>query len=458
MLRRIAIMALLAAMADAGAARAGTLNVTVSRSADGSPVDGALVTVVRDGELPISNRSGMTGLVVFTNLAEGVYRVAVADAPDLASEVYDNRPLVSSDPALQPFDGVVVSAVGTKTITLALEPGGAIAGAVHDLRTGITHRDRMIDVERLRPDGGLVETYFLESDAAGNYALPRRIPSGSWRFRVKSYDPSNGPLFGPVLHPSVPCPESGCDPVAGALVAVTAPATTTGIDFGVQGLHAITGRVTDASTGDPLAGITVESAFAPLFWLPTDRAVTGNDGRYALYSPRFTAPMYVSVDNRSGYLNQRYAGLSCAPGICPPDGVGNAVATSAAAAATGIDFPLVGGTQLAGVVRDGLTLAGAPASVRIADAGGSVFWQANTDGAGAFATLGLPAGTWYVIAYGHAGESCGMHANVACDEPPVFNVVDTRRATPIVSGSAMPPVALDLRLYAYQVLFRDGME
>ena len=157
MLRRIAIMALLAAMADAGAARAGTLNVTVSRSADGSPVDGALVTVVRDGELPISNRSGMTGLVVFTNLAEGVYRVAVADAPDLASEVYDNRPLVSSDPALQPFDGVEVSSVGTKTITLALEPGGAIAGAVHDLRTGITHRDRMIDVERLRPDGGLVE-------------------------------------------------------------------------------------------------------------------------------------------------------------------------------------------------------------------------------------------------------------------------------------------------------------
>ena len=77
-------------------------------------------------------------------------------------------------------------------------------------------------------------------------------------------------------------------------------------------------------------------------------------------------------------------------------------------------------------MRDGLTLAGAPASVRIADAGGSVSsWQANTDGAGAFATLGLPAGTWYVIAYGHAGESCGMHANVACDEPPVFNVVDT---------------------------------
>lgn len=457
MRRRLSIIVLLVATAGADPARAGTLNVAVSRSSDGSPVAGALVTVLGAGGLPVSNWTDNAGLAVLSNLAEGTYRVAADDAPELVSEVYDNRPLVSSNPSQQPFDAVAIAAAGTTSISMALDAGGAIAGTVHDLRTGITHRDRTIDVERLRPDGGLVETYFLATDGAGNYVLPRRIPSGSWRLRVKSSDAS-GALFGPTLHPSVPCPDTGCDPLAGALVAVTAPATTAGIDFVVQGLHAITGRVTDASTGAPLTGIAVESAFAPLFWLTTDYATTGADGRYALYSPRFTAPMYVSINNRSGYINQRYAGLSCAPGTCPSNGVGVAVATSATSAATGIDFPLVRGTQLAGVVRDGLSLAGAPASVGIADATGSVFWQLNTAATGEYATLGLPAGTWYVIAYGHVGGLCGMHANVACDEPPVFNVVDTLRATPIVVGSPMAPIAPDLRLYAYQVLFRDGME
>jgi hypothetical protein len=231
-----------------------TMSGTVTAANGGAAIQGVGVQALVVGDLPsaAATQTNGSGEYTLTGLAETTYQVRFApdDTPDnYLIELYNNKPGIPGDP-------VNVSLPGVTGIDAALEQGGRIEGQV----TGPNNQPvASLQVQAL-PAGGAYEFGNTSTDAGGNYSLV--VAAGAYNVLVSANTGLSSELY------------DGKFTVATADdVNVTAGNTTSGIDVQLDQSGKITGHVTDALNGDPIAFAVVSAT--------EDGGITGASGAVA---------------------------------------------------------------------------------------------------------------------------------------------------------------------------------
>jgi hypothetical protein len=364
---------------NASMAIGGRISGTVVADGSGAPLAGICV----NAPFAASNSSlfrvttGADGTYVIAGMAPASYKLRFEDCVspiDYATEHYDNKADFGTGNTL-----VVTSGVTTSGINAALAIGGSVSGTVVADGTGIPLSGICVDVSL--PAGGFIGratsgaggAYVLSGVAAGSYKVRFEDCVAPLDYAAEYYD--NKPDFG-----------------AGNLVAVTAGATTSGVNAGLAIGGRISGTVVAEGTGTPLSGICV-SAPHPVSGSSIFRVTTGADGTYLIsglapgsHKVKFedcVSPIDYAVeyyDNKGDFSS------------------GNLVSVSAGATTSGVNAALALGGRMTGtVVADagGGPLAGICVSPFSSVTGNSLF-RIQTANDGTYTVAGVPVGTYKV--------------------------------------------------------------
>lgn len=365
----------------------------VVKDAAGAPVQGALIYAENMLPVPPVSRP-----FVARSAADGTYQLPVsggsfivrAEAQGFVTEYFDN----THDPALATQLQLDASHPRRDNVDFSLGTGGRISGRVVRVRDNTPVEGAYVSlypgVKNPTNSSGIVPG--VVTDADGKYTLGGLAP-GSYivsaskeGYAVQYFDQATDPANATKVH-------------------VTDGNTTTGIDFALAGLPAITGTVrSSAATPIPYAYIfatTVPHTNTQPIARYGTRA--GQDGTYALalpggvYKLEASAPGFLSeyYDNKRAYDSATAVTLNAAG----PD-------------VTGIDFSLGTGGIITGRVTnasDNSPLAASTVTVILHSStdpsrpsnGGM---SAVTDSNGVYNITGLPSGEYYVAAY-HDGFS-----------------------------------------------------
>jgi 5-hydroxyisourate hydrolase-like protein (transthyretin family) len=289
----------------------------------------------------------------------------------VAGPAFDDVNLVGT-----PRTVVVTAPNTTPNVNLSLAPGGSITGRV-TAPGGTPLKDITIFV------GNEDNSYqnYVTTNATGVYTATA-LPSGSYRvfFRPNSYIPetyNNRPNYW------------DGDPIA-----VTAPNTVSGIDAELAPGGAVRGKVTDASSGDPVEGVFVEVLDAN--GQRAETATTQADGTYETettlpsgnYRVRFNADeRFASCAYITSYYHDK-----------PSEGAANLVHVAAPVVTDHIDAAMGRGSIIFGHVTDAAT--GKPITsggVQVYAADGSIVMSGRLTFLGGYHTeSGLPSGSYRV--------------------------------------------------------------
>ena len=377
--------------------RGGAISGTVRDAATGNPVPNASLTAVtRLGTRAVETgfaESNASGQYTVSGLPAGTYEVyARADgyAPEILGGVVcvgACRDVIQTSPGTP----MVVTVGGTASGNdIALDRGGRIAGVVTEANSGLPIPNVEVEVLAI-VDGRLSQVDSVQSNASGVYETRAVLSTGSYVAGA-----FNNLGFLQELYDNVHCVDGGDDCLRAALSGLVTPipvslgATTSGRNFALSQGGTLTGRVTDAATGAPLAGVEV--------WLyrhtPAGGVRVGERGRSTdangMYTFRsLTTGSYVAFTaNAQGYVDKVFSNVSCESACTSTVAltVGNPIPVTAGGQTSGIDFGLSRRMQPA-----------APANLRAVVSGFSVFFTWDPPAA----TLG-GAATSYVLEAGLA--------------------------------------------------------
>ncbi len=218
---------------------------------------------------------------------------------------------------------------------------------------------------------------------------------------------------------------------------MTSGSITSGIDFALSSGGTITGKITDALTGLPLAYrffLFLYDAGGGLAGVQ----FTDANGFFA-FSGLHTGSYFVATDF-NGYLDVLYNGMPC-PIDCDPT-FGTPIAVTFGSTTSGIDITLGTGGAVTGTVTDAVT--GLPLanqySVKLYDAGGNLLDSEGTDATGSYRFAGLPDGSYFVT-MATADYSDELYDDLPCP----FGCAVTG-GTPIVVSSDSTTSGIDFAL------------
>jgi alpha-tubulin suppressor-like RCC1 family protein/uncharacterized surface anchored protein len=399
-------------------ARGGVIAGTVTNASSGAPLAGVSVSVYDAGGTALGSAvtSNALGEYFKTGLPTGTYYVRTTNSLGYLDELYGNQPCPGGTcPPLTTGAGVGVTAGATTGgIDFGLALLGSVTGTVTDAGTGAP----LFSVTVRFYDASGISAGTASTTTSGVFTKSG-LATGTYYVRT-----SNSLGYADELYNDLPCPNGACAVTAGSGVSVMAGATTGGIDFGLALLGTVTGTVTDAGTGAPLANVSVQLYNAS--GISAGSASTNTSGVFTK-SGLATGTYYVRTSNSLGYVDELYNNLPCPNGGCPPFATGAPVGVTAGLTTSGIDFglsPLVTGL-LTGTVTNAAT--GAPlrgVSVKVSLATATTVWKsATTDASGAFAHAGLVPGTYFVMTSNGLGYVDELYNNLPC------------------AGSACPPPA-----------------
>lgn len=322
--------------------RRGTITGSVVAAATGHPLENLTVYVYEgDGSLVALGRSKSTGVYTVQGLNPGTY-FAKVDNYLFTPQLYDGVPC-AWDCEITTGTPVIVELGGTTTsIDFELVGRGSIEGTLRDAMTGSPLSGKYVKVWN-EADKYCTST---QTDGAGHYVFSN-LPSGTY-FVVTdlgSIYPSAAYLD--ELFRDIPClggAPSGCDPIKGEPVVVGPGVTVSGIDFDLTYFgDAITGVVTDGSSGAPVGGVRIDVWDAVTTELVSS-VVTSATGTYLATLPN-AGQYLVSTDTASDYFDEVYNNVPCPEGsalagLCDPTS-GEAVTVEPGAVTAGISFSLV---------------------------------------------------------------------------------------------------------------------
>lgn len=338
-------------------------------------------------------------------LVAGHYRLRTTNSAGYIDEIYGDiaspRLADITDLAAGTLVGVTDGATTTGT-DFALAQGGRISGRVTAAAVGVEGMTMSVF------DGSGRFVAQALTSASGTFTTPA-IPPGDYRVGTTAAADSTATHYFSEMFDNVPC--VACDrAITGTTVPVTAGAITPDIDFILQPGVGIRGTVTDALTGAPLRGVTVE--VYTLGGEFVEAATTRGDGTYDTPFGLATGDYRVRTARTKGYLDEAHADVVC---VRCATTVGAAVHVDQAGAPTVVDFALAAAGSIAGVVTDADT--GLPVDnvgITIADAGGTVVGESFTDAAGAYGSVGLPAGQYRMRTHNAWGYRDEAYDDVPC--------------------------------------------
>ena len=238
----------------------------------------------------------------------------------------------------------------------------------------------------------------------------------------------------------------------------------TGLDFELGRTGAITGRITDGTSGDPLMWVTVEA------WDPAGESLaedtTDSNGFYVLEGLG-SASYFVATDeypsSGGSHVDMLYDGIICVGG--PPDGCdptkGTPVTVTAGQTVRFVDMALPPReTGISGRVVDATT--GQPIPGALVD-----LWDVAT-GAHVETLATSAAGSWFVEidpgTYVCSTDNAGGWTNqifdgIGCPGGSAFyGDCDPQTGDPVVVVDDEVTAGIDFALWPYHVLLIDGFE
>ena len=383
-----------------GLATGGRITGTVTDAATGAPLSGVSVNVYdASGSFTASTSTNASGVYLTTQgLLTGSYRVQTSNSLGYINEAYYDIPCVNCSSTTGTLVAVTAGTT-TSGINFGLATGGRITGTVTDAATGAPLSGVEVDVYT---ESGSYVTYSY-TDASGVY-LEQGLPTGSYRVVTNS---SLGYLD--EAYDNIPC--LSCSPTTGAAVAVTAGATTSGINFALAAGGRLTGTVTDVATGALLSGVSVSVYDASGSFVAS--ASTNASGVYLTTRGLPTGSYRVRTSNSLGYINEAYNNIPC---LNCSSTTGTLIGVTAGATTSGINFGLATGGRITGTVTDAAT--GAPLSgvtVRVYTEAGTSVTSVTTDASGVYLTTqGLPTGSYRVRTSNSLGYLDKAYNNIPC--------------------------------------------
>jgi protocatechuate 3,4-dioxygenase beta subunit len=317
----------------------GAITGTVRDAASGDPLAYAPVRVWdADGALVRSWSADSFGQYSVAGLADGTYFVTSSKS-GYSQQLFDGLPCAGDCDRTAGTPVAVTHNATTPGVDFTLAPLGAIAGTITDT-AGAPIYDAEIRV--WNATGASIGYAYVYS---GSYQFTGLAPD-TYFVTAYSYEGHIAEVYD-----DLPCP-NGCDATKGTPVVVAGGATTQ-VDFEL-GDYAIAGTVTDAATGAPLAGVTIQfwdDDSYYYYYYPDWSTTTDSDGKYRRILP--PGAYYVSTDNTLGLVDEVYAGRLCIAesgyyGGCDP-AVGTAVHVGVSGhgpLAAGIDFALDDGVAV----------------------------------------------------------------------------------------------------------------
>ena len=380
-------------------ATGGRISGTV-KNASGAPLAGVTVTFLgASGQSVGSVSTDATGAFTSTSLPSGTYFARTYNTLGYLDELYDDLVCPGGSCSATGGKAITVTAPNTTTgIDFTLAAGGRISGTA---RNGA---GAPISATLHFYDSSGNWAGYANTDSSGAY-VSAGLPSGSYRVTT-----SNWQGYVDEAYDDLPCPGGSCNITAGTPVAVTASATTSGIDFVLAPGARIGGRVVDMS-GAPLRNVAVR--FYDAAGISWGSAYTDESGFYQT-SGMPSGTYYANTANWRGYLDVLYDGVPCPGGSCGRTG-GTPITVTAPETKTGVDFTLAAGGRISGTVRSASGVPLPNVSVEIYDLQGRWSGSAMTDAAGTYLSgVGLETGSYRLRTYNRQGYIDEVYDNLPC--------------------------------------------
>lgn len=396
----------------------GSIAGTVTDAESGQPIQDIQVSAAPSGgDFSVFATTDAAGAYVLDGLDNGDYVLifeGVGSTEAYVDEVFNDKicPQISCDVGSL-FDTVTV-ADGVTTADADLVLGGTIQGTVTNADTAAPASDAV--VEFYNDTGQLVARFFAST---GTYPATG-LPPGDY-FAVAS-------AFGlfAELHEDIPCPNGACAVTTGTPVSIVANGSVT-LDFALNQGAVLSGVVTDADTGSPLADIAL-SIWDPdrfLFYF----ALTDAGGAYSVAGLPSGNYRVATSTPTLFYIDQAYAqsgNIFCLNGGCIFLGEGDALALAAPDTSPSIDFALELGGGIFGQFTDQGTSNPLSGQALLFNAGGDFVFFQDVAGDGNYGFRGLPEGIYYVDARAFQGYIDEVHGGLPCP-----GVCDVRGGTPL---------------------------
>ncbi|MBI4916100.1 MAG: carboxypeptidase regulatory-like domain-containing protein [Acidobacteria bacterium] len=415
---------------DFSLTRLGRITGRLTDEATGSALaDGYVYAYDSAGSYVQSDWIDATGRYTISGLQAGTYYVRTYFTHSYVDELWDNLPcpascsVTSGTPIPVELDG---EASG---VDFALTRLGRILGAVSDAATGLPLSS--VQVALFDSAGIVVASDY--TDATGRYELQVTSTQTSW-FVATQYNTS----YLDELFDDLPC-DPTCNVTTGKPVPGGPGVQTAGIDFALQVLGSITGRVTDALGGQGLGGYNgsirvFDSASTEVGWAYPDSL-----GEYHL-SGLPAGQYFVATRGWTENRDELYDDLPCDP-QCNVT-AGTPVAVVLGQSTPNIDFALSRLGSITGRITDANTSLALDWVWVVAqcDATGANGWG-YSDSSGQFSVEGLQPGLYRVWTYGTDGYVDELFNDIPCETG-----CSGRRGTPVRVDLASVSPGVDFAL------------
>ena len=340
-----------------------TISGNVFDSETGLPISDADVWADNDTDGPESGaRTNADGYYTLAGVAPGAYRIKVrAERQGYVEQYFDN--------ALSWNKAELIYVRGTEEIEgidFGLTPGAKITGVVRDAETQLPIAG--VNLNAYSVESGS-EFAWTSTDAEGRYAL-RGVPAGPAVVQVYS--------------------DSYVD--TRTRIEVAAPGQDLSLNFALSPGASISGRITDADTGLPIAAVRVRAS--NVFDAPDAWGYSNADGFYTVKGLAPGSYRIRARAERRGYIQQYH------DGEIYRDKAG-LVAVSELDQIEGIDFVMMRGATISGKIVDAST--GLPVPNMEIHAGPpdgeQLAWE-NTRADGTYVLRGMPDGLIEVVVQG----------------------------------------------------------
>jgi hypothetical protein len=313
---------------DFALAAGGRIEGRIIDSATGDPLPSVNVSIHdasgRFVATGVVNESGFWASKV--GLPAGTYFARTTNSSGYVNELYGGAPCVGGCVVTS---GTPIAVVGTATTTgidFALARGGRLGGTVTSAATGLPASGVAVRVDDAT--GAFVTS--VTTDFTGRYLTRDGLPTGGYRARTV-----NTVGFVDQLYNGLPCVGT-CNTSAGTSIAVTAGAITSGIDFALSAGGRISGVITRAAGGAPLANVTVSLHDASATRVAT--ATTDGLGAYLTGAGVPAGTYFARTENTFGYVNEVFDNIACVLSCSPTSGT--PITVSAGAVTGGVSFAL----------------------------------------------------------------------------------------------------------------------